>query len=183
MICLYVKVNRSLCVSFSRTGAGLCIYHLLVWSILNFIHISQWITYHTQLCLVLYSFFANLLHSLIMRLIISFLSPHNPHLLFCWVLSILALILLVRSNSEREINPFYFRLSYLLPLDPYCLCSRGNTLEWYEITRGSANEGWLQIRENKCGNKLPLPEIAVTHSSTYIDWGIMYHPNVFLLRQ
>ena len=25
------KSNRSLCVSFSRTGAGLCIYHLLTW--------------------------------------------------------------------------------------------------------------------------------------------------------
>ena len=28
---------------FLRTGAGLCIYHLLVWSNLNFFHISQWI--------------------------------------------------------------------------------------------------------------------------------------------
>ena len=27
------KLHRRLCVSFSRTGAGLCIYHLLVWSI------------------------------------------------------------------------------------------------------------------------------------------------------
>ena len=35
------KSQRSLCVSFSRTGAGLCIYHLLVWSNLNFLHISQ----------------------------------------------------------------------------------------------------------------------------------------------
>ena len=38
------KSQRSLCVSFSRTGAGLCIYHLYVWSNLNFLHISQWIT-------------------------------------------------------------------------------------------------------------------------------------------
>ena len=36
------KPHRSLCVSFSRTGAGLCIYHLFVWSNLNFLHISQW---------------------------------------------------------------------------------------------------------------------------------------------
>ena len=34
------KSHRTLCVSFSRTGAGLCIYHLLVWSNLNFLHIS-----------------------------------------------------------------------------------------------------------------------------------------------
>ena len=39
------KSHRSLWVTFSRTGAGLCIYHLLVWSNLNFLHISQWITF------------------------------------------------------------------------------------------------------------------------------------------
>ena len=62
-------------MSFSRTGAGLCIYHLLAWSNLNFFHISQWITLPIQSCLVLYSFCANLLHSLIMWLIVSSLSP------------------------------------------------------------------------------------------------------------
>ena len=46
------KSHWSLCVLFSRTGAELCIYHLLVWSNLNFLHISQWIT---KSCLVLYS--------------------------------------------------------------------------------------------------------------------------------
>ena len=35
------KSHRSLCVSFSRRGAGLCIYHLFVWSNLNFLLISQ----------------------------------------------------------------------------------------------------------------------------------------------
>ena len=35
------KSHRSLCVSFSRTSAGLCIYHLLGWSNLNFLHISS----------------------------------------------------------------------------------------------------------------------------------------------
>ena len=60
------KSHRSLCVSFSRTDAGLYIYHLLVWSNLNFLHISQWITLPTQSCLALSSFCANLLHSLIM---------------------------------------------------------------------------------------------------------------------
>ena len=51
------KSHRSLCVSFSRTGVGLCIYHLFVWSNLNFLHISQWITLPTQSCLVLSSCF------------------------------------------------------------------------------------------------------------------------------
>ena len=87
------KSHRSLCVSFSWTGAGLCIYHLVVWSNLNFLH--KWITLSTQSCLVLYSFSANLLHSLIMWLVVSYLSSHNLHLLFCCILSIIALIWLV----------------------------------------------------------------------------------------
>ena len=65
------KSHRSLCVLFSRTGAGLCIYHLFIWYNLNFLQISQWITLLTQSCLVLYSFCANLLHLLIMWLMVS----------------------------------------------------------------------------------------------------------------
>ena len=68
---------------------------LQILSNLDFLHISQWITLPTQSCLFLYSFYANLLHSLIMWLIVSSLSPHSLYLLFCWVLSILALIWLV----------------------------------------------------------------------------------------
>ena len=83
------KSHRSSCVSFSRTGTGLCIYYLLAWSNLNFLHISQWITLPIQSCLALYSFCANLLYSLIMGLMVSSLSPHSLHLVFCCVLSIL----------------------------------------------------------------------------------------------
>ena len=94
VICMS-KSQRSLCVSFSRTDSGLCIYHLLEWSNFNFLHDSQWIPLPTQSFLVLYSFGASLLHSHIMWLIVSSLSPHNQHLLFYCVLSILTLILLV----------------------------------------------------------------------------------------
>ena len=93
-VCM-LKSHRSLYESFSRTGAGLCIYHLFVWSNWNFLHISQWITLPTQSCLALISFCANLQHSLIMWLIVSSLSLHSLHILFCCVLSILALIWLV----------------------------------------------------------------------------------------
>ena len=88
------KSHKRLCVSFSRRDAGLCIYHLFIWSNSNFLHYSQWITLPTQSYIVLYSFWANLLHSL-MWLMVSSLAPHNLHLLFCCVLSILALIWLV----------------------------------------------------------------------------------------
>ena len=46
----------------------------------------------TLSCLDLYSFCDNLLHSLIMWLIVSSLSPHSIHLLFCCVFPILASI-------------------------------------------------------------------------------------------
>ena len=72
-VCM-LKSHRSLCVSFSRTGAGLCIYHLFVWSNWNFLHISQRTTLPTQSCLALYSFCAHLLHSLIMWLIIAYIN-------------------------------------------------------------------------------------------------------------
>ena len=84
---------RSLCVLFSRTDAGLCIYHWFIWS--NFLHISQWITLPTQSCLVLSSFCSDLLHSVIIWLMVSSLSPHKRHLLFSCGLSILTLIRLV----------------------------------------------------------------------------------------
>ena len=51
-VCMW-KSHRSLCVLFSRTGAGLWIYHLFVWSNLNLLHISQ-------VCLALYTFYAML---------------------------------------------------------------------------------------------------------------------------
>ena len=38
-VCM-LKSHKSLCVVFSGTGAGLCIYHLLVWLNWNFLHIS-----------------------------------------------------------------------------------------------------------------------------------------------
>ena len=93
-ICMSMS-HRSLCESFSRTDAGLCLYHFLVWSNLHFWHKSLWITLPTQSCLFLYSFCANLLHSHVMRLVVSSLSLHSLHLLFCGVLSIFASIWLV----------------------------------------------------------------------------------------
>ena len=42
------KSHRSLCVSFSRTGAGLCIYYFLAESNLDSLHISHCITLSTH---------------------------------------------------------------------------------------------------------------------------------------
>ena len=89
---LFVSQNTSNVASQSRGRIPGCAYTYHVWSNLNFLYNSQWTTLLTELSLVLNSFCDNLLHSLIMRLIVSSVSPHDLHLLFCWVLSILALI-------------------------------------------------------------------------------------------
>ena len=91
------KSQKILFVSFSRTNSGLCIYHLAVCPNFKFLHNSQWISFPTQLCLVLYSLSAILLHLLIMWLIVSSLSPHNLHLLFCYVL-----LLFLKSFSHQR---------------------------------------------------------------------------------
>ena len=39
------KSQRILCISFSRTDSGLCIYHLIIRLNFNFLHISQLITF------------------------------------------------------------------------------------------------------------------------------------------
>ena len=121
------KSRRSLCFSFSRTDFGLCIYHLFEWSNFNFLHNSQWITFSSQSCLVLYSFGANLLHSLIMWLIVSSLSPHNLHLLFCCILSVLTWIIIIiiinywkpyerrlkSSSADQDTHMEYNQMSFL----------------------------------------------------------------------
>ena len=86
-----LKSQIILWVLFPRMDSGLCIKHLFVWSNLNCLHNSQWITLLAKSCLVSYFLSANLLLSLIMGLIVSSLSPHNLHWLFCCVLGILAL--------------------------------------------------------------------------------------------
>ena len=99
------KSHRSLCVLFSRTSSELCIYHLLVWSNLNFLHISLCISLLTQWCLVLYSFCANLLHSLIMWLMVSSLSPHYYYYyyLFIYYLKLYICVLIIHITNIRQI--------------------------------------------------------------------------------
>ena len=67
--------QRISCILFSRTDSGL--YYLSVWSNFNLLHKSQLINLPTQSCLYLYKYCAKLLHSLIMWLTVSSLSPHN----------------------------------------------------------------------------------------------------------
>ena len=105
------KSHRSLCVPFSRTGAGLCIYHLLVWSNLNSLHITQLITLPTQSCLVLYSFCANLLHIIIIIIIIIIL------LIWAFFVPVLAEGFLLESEWQQVSSSVQALLSFLTDLN------------------------------------------------------------------
>ena len=87
------EIWRSICMRKSRrvSAFGLWLNHVLWWAHFSFLHNSQRITFSTQSGLVLSSFCSNLLHSLIMWLMVSSLSPHDLHLLIYRVLSILSL--------------------------------------------------------------------------------------------
>ena len=130
-VCM-LKSHRSLCESFSRTGARLCIYHLFVWSNWNFLHISQWITLSTQSCLALYSFCANLLHSLIMWLIVSSLSPHSLHLLFCYYYY------------------YYYYYYYCEFFTPVLVDSLSLESEWQQISSGLQDSSQYSSRSHQC---------------------------------
>ena len=85
------KFQRNSWVSFSKRDSGLCIYHMSSWSIfLISCTIPKHITFLAQSCLLLYSFSASLLYSLIISLTNSSLSPYNPDLHFFCTLSIFA---------------------------------------------------------------------------------------------
>ena len=90
----------------SQNLIGVCVFHSLgqmlgyAYTVFSYGQTSIFaqfqVDHHAhQSCLVLYSFCANLLHSLIMWLIIPSLSTHNLRLLFCCILSSLTLIWLV----------------------------------------------------------------------------------------
>ena len=97
------KPQRIVCVSFSWTD-------LFVWSDSKFLHKFPVDHLPTQSCLVLYSYCANLQHSIIMWLIVSSLSLHKLHLLFSCVLSILALTYEVHTISFQTFFVWAFRI-------------------------------------------------------------------------
>ena len=144
MICLYLKIPEEFVRFIFRTPAGLCMYHLFVWSHLNISHNSQWITLPTQSCLVLYTFCANLLHSLIMWLLVSSISPHNLHLLFCCVLSILALISLflmaLFCAAIWRNSVFLLRFTFLCLVFVYCYYYWLHIVTYWPLTEPSMKD-------------------------------------------
>ena len=113
---------REFCVPFSRTDAGFCIWSNGIWSNFNIFHDSQWISFSSQLCLVLYTFWSNWLHSLIMWLIVLYLSPHLPTLVIRYVLSIFTLTSL-RGCFVLQLEAtkflYYYYHYYLIPSESF----------------------------------------------------------------
>ena len=148
-VCI-LESQRILCISFSRVEYELCISHLFVWSNFNFLHSSQWITFPSQSCLVLYSFWTNLLHSIIWWLIISSLSPDNLHLLFSWVL-----IFLLWHHHHHHVMPLV-RISLTL--------SRHYSLSFISSDRSS---GLHPVSSHSCCMYVRAGHPAFTRSSCF----------------
>ena len=83
------------CASHSLGQILGCTYTICSLSNFNFLHSSRWITLPTQSCLVLYSFCANLLHSLIIWLVISSYITYILLLLYLLLLLLLILVAVV----------------------------------------------------------------------------------------
>ena len=79
-------------LSFSITASGLCSYHFSFTSIPCFLYIPQWIFIPNQSCHLLYSSWANLLHSLNTYFTLSSAFPHILHLLFFFAFMLLILM-------------------------------------------------------------------------------------------
>ena len=120
-VCI-LKTQRRLYLSFSMRDSGLFIYHLFVFSNFNFLHNSLWIPLPMLSWLVLFSFFANSLQSLIVRLIVSSLSPYNliccfaaSYLFFAlmWLVLIALFWAVIRRDSVSLLRFFLLRHSHV----------------------------------------------------------------------
>ena len=65
VICLYLKIPHNFMSLIFKDRFWLVHIAFGIWSDFNLLHKSQWITFPTQQCLVLYCFSASLLHPLI----------------------------------------------------------------------------------------------------------------------
>ena len=92
MIRLYLKIPAEFVRLILQDRFWVVYIPSFILSNFSFLYNSYGITFPTQSFLVLNSFWANLLNSFIMWLIVLSLLPHNQHLLFCCILSVLALI-------------------------------------------------------------------------------------------
>ena len=113
-VCI-LKSQRILRISFFRPDSGLCMYSLVL--MVKFQFLAQLPVGHLP-CPVMSRLCDSLLHSLIMWLIVSSLSPHNLHLLFCCVLCIfvstsLTLMVLFCAAIRRDsVSPLKFPLFF-----------------------------------------------------------------------
>ena len=122
--CLWtLKSHSTFSWSFSTTPSGASPCHLSLHWRLNFWHSFQWMACPTLSCPhVLYSFYANFLHSTVAWLIVSSLSPHSRHMCDTSIFSIVFLMLLVRTAwTYAEVRSYFLRIPQ--KLSKQCLIS------------------------------------------------------------
>ena len=119
------EIRWSVCISKSQRIMCLILTnvflleHIPFCNIVKFKFLAQFpvISFPSQSCLVLYSFWTSLLYSLIIRLIFSSLSPRNLHFLFCCIVSIFALTKLVSivlfCDAIRSDSVFLIKFPFL----------------------------------------------------------------------
>ena len=127
--------------------SSLCIYRLVVWSNFHLLHNSQWISFPTQSCLVLYSFCASLQHSLIMWLIVSSFSLYNLHLqllLLKLLIYLFTYFYLFASNLSFENNKV---IVIFWPFDPAKNAIQGDAPEGSDTFKWLLGEeiAWAEI--------------------------------------
>ena len=135
---LYFNISENLYFSFSWTDSGLCVYCLIVWSNLNLLHNSLWITFPTQSCQVLYSFlclFAAFAYFLINDFI-SFTIWSTLAILLLLINFLFNIIIInIKSPWQHRVPPpsLSLSLSLSLAIRHYCpslLAGLPNNIQW-----------------------------------------------------
>ena len=115
-----VKCQSILHESFSMTASGWCSYHFDLRWVPFALQMSQWIRLPTQSCLLLYSLWASLGHSLTMWLIVSSALLHILHFACSCYLSIFPLITLVRMACSWAANIKLSVSRFRVPFRNHC---------------------------------------------------------------
>ena len=108
------RSQRILCVSFSKTNSGLCMYHLSVWTNFNRLHYSQSIPFPTQSFLFLYSLCASLLNCLLFDKLFHF---YYILIFICYSSSYYEILL--RQSSYGIISYCYWEIQFLFSGFPF----------------------------------------------------------------
>ena len=134
--------SREFYASYSPRQILSCAYTTCLYGWFSDFYTTKWFTFPIRSSIILYSFCANLLLSLIMWLIISSLSSHKLHLQFCSVLSIFAqhtwsiyrcLVLLLEDSVSLLRSPFSFSHVQVFSCEISIVCRLKSPSIWFDF--------------------------------------------------